>query len=395
MNHKKTVRDIEVAGRRVLLRVDFNVPMDLESGIITDDSRMQSALPTIRYLMEKRARLLVCSHLGRPKGQDSKLSLAPVARRLQELLDVPVPMAPDCVGPEVEALARRLPGSGVLMLENLRFHPEEEQNDPEFARALASLAECYANDAFGAAHRAHASTEGVARHLPAVAGFLMEKELRFLERVLSNPEPPLAAVVGGAKISDKIVLLESLMARVQALLIGGGMAATFLYARGCHVGDSLMELEQVPLARKLAERAREKGMTFLLPVDLVVAQGLEPEARVRTVTVDRIPLGWTIVDIGPKTLVLFEKGLAKCRTVLWNGPMGIFETPRFAVGTRVLAELLARLEGITIVGGGSTAQAVHAFGLAERMSHVSTGGGATLEFLEGKQLPGVAALMDK
>ena len=392
---KKTIRDVDVAGKRVLLRVDFNVPMDSDTGAVTDDSRIRAALPTIGYLREREARLILCSHLGRPQGPDPKLSLAPVGRRLAKLLGADVPLASDCIGPEAVSAGRRLEAGAVLMLENLRFHPEEEANDPQFAGALASLAELYVNDAFGAAHRAHASTEGVAHCLPAVAGLLMEAELRFLGMALSNPERPMAAVVGGAKIGDKIAMLESMIDRVQALLIGGGMAATFLKAKGHQVGKSLLEPEKVEVAARLEGKAKANQVAFLLPLDLVVAQQFDAEAPARTVPAAGVVPDGVIMDIGPQTVALFQSELRKCRTALWNGPMGVFEMPRFAHGTRGLAECLAGLNATTIVGGGSTAQAVNELGLADRMSHVSTGGGASLELLEGKTLPGVAALMDK
>ena len=392
---KKTVRDLDVSEKRVLLRVDFNVPMVPSTGAISDDSRIQAALPTISYLLEKEARTIVCSHLGRPKGPDPKQSLAPVAERLAELAGVPVRMASDCIGADIEAAAKGLAPGELLMLENLRFHPGEEKNDPAFALALAALADVYVNDAFGAAHRAHASTAGVAQHLPAVAGFLMEKELLFLGKALSSPERPMTAVVGGAKISDKMAMLEHMVDQVQALLIGGGMAATFLKARGLEPGMSLLEPDKVEFAAKLEQRARERGVALLLPSDLIVGERFEADAPSRTVDAEAIPVDWTVMDIGPKTIALFQDELKKSKTVLWNGPMGVFEMPRFSEGTRAVAECLAGLDGTTIVGGGSTAQAVHDLGLAGRMSHVSTGGGASLEFLEGKTLPGVAALDDK
>ena len=392
---KQTVRDIDVAGKRVLLRVDFNVPMDPASGAIADDSRIRSALPTIRYLLEQTAYPIVCSHLGRPKGPNPRDSLAPTARRLGELMGVPVQMASDCIGLEVEAAARGLAPGALLMLENLRFHPEEEKNQPAFAQALASPAEVYVNDAFGAAHRAHASTAGVADWLPAVAGLLMEKELAFLGKALSAPDRPMAAVVGGAKISDKIAILENMVERVETLLVGGGMTATFLEAQGLEVGRSLLEPEKVEQAARLRKRATQKGLAFMLPLDLVVAEQFDADAPSRIVPVEKIPAEWAIMDIGPETRTRFRRELERCNTVVWNGPLGVFEMPRFSEGTRSIAHCLAALKGTTIVGGGSTAQAVHDLGLAEKMSHVSTGGGASLEFLEGRTMPGVAALMDK
>ncbi len=392
---KKTVRDIDVGGKRVLLRVDFNVPKDPATGAILDDSRIKASLPTIRYLLERKARPIVCSHLGRPKGRDPKESLAPVAARLQELAGVPVRMANDCIGPEVKAAAQSLPAGSLLLLENLRYHPEEEKNDPKFARELASLADVYVNDAFGAAHRAHASTEGVARYLPAVAGFLMETELKFLGKALANPERPMAAIVGGAKISDKIAMVENMLGKVQAMIIGGGMVGTFLKAKGLETGKSLVEADRTELATRFEKQARDAGVSFLLPLDLVVAERFAADAPSRTVPAAGVPRDWVIMDIGPQSAALFASEIKKCRTVVWNGPMGVFEMPRFAKGTKAIAEAMARVKGTTIVGGGSTAQAVHDLGLESKMSHVSTGGGASLEFLEGKTLPGVAALLDK
>ena len=392
---KKTVRDIDVAGKRVLLRVDFNVPLDPATRAIADDSRIRAALPTIQHLLEREARPIVCSHLGRPKGPDPKESLAPVAPRLSEIAGVPVHLTSDCIGPEVKAAAEALPAGALLLLENLRFHPGEERNDDAFAEALASPADFYVNDAFGAAHRAHASTAGVGKFLPAVAGLLMEKELLFLGKALSAPDRPMAAVVGGAKISDKIAMLENMVGRVQSLLIGGGMAATFLKARGLEAGRSLLEPEKVEVAARLERQANEKGVSFLLPLDLIVAERFEADAPCRTVPAAGVPQDWVVMDIGPQTQDLFQSELRSCKTVVWNGPLGVFEMPHFASGTQSMAQCLAGLKATTIVGGGSTAQAVYELGLAERMSHVSTGGGASLEFLEGKTLPGVAALMDK
>ncbi len=391
---KKTVRDLGLDGKRVLLRVDFNVPKDSKGGI-ADDSRIKAALPTIRYLLERGARPIVCSHMGRPGGRpDPAESLGPVSQRLQHLLEVPVSMAPDCVGPQVRAMARSLGPDTVLLLENLRFHSGEEENDPAFAGEIASLGEVYVNDAFGAAHRAHASTEGVARLLPAVAGFLMEKELEFLGRALSSPEMPMAAIVGGAKASDKIAVLEHMIDRVQALLVGGGMVATFLRAKGLEVGDSLVEEDKQEVAARLERRASQKGVGFHLPPDLVVAERFDAEAPGRDVDAGAVPSGWVIMDIGPRARELFSTEISRCRTAVWNGPMGVFEMPQFSEGTREVARALASMDGTTIVGGGSTAEAVHSLGLQDKMSHVSTGGGASLEFLEGKVLPGVAALMD-
>ena len=395
--NKKTVRDIDVADKRVLVRVDFNVPLDAEQRI-TDDTRIRAALPTIRYLLDHGAAVILMSHLGRPDGQVvEKLSLAPVAQHLSTLLERPVEMAMDCIGPEVEAQARSLQPGQVLLLENLRFHKGEEKNDPEFAQQLASLGEVYVNDAFGTAHRAHASTEGVTRFLPGVAGFLMEKELNFLGSALEHPQRPFAAIVGGAKVSDKIAVLERLINMVDVLLIGGGMANTFLKAEGYEIGDSLFEKGKVDLARNLIGRAR-RGMTFLLPIDVVVADRFAADAQHKVVANNAVQAGWRILDIGPRTIEAFRAALANARTIVWNGTLGVAEMPAFARGTNALVEILAqrtRAGVLTIIGGGDSAAAVDAAGATEQMTHVSTGGGASLEFLEGRVLPGVAALQDK
>ncbi len=393
--NKKTIADIDVKGKQVLLRVDFNVPLDAKTGAITDDSRIKACLPTIKYLLSKQAKVIACSHLGRPKGRDLKLSMEPVAKRFSELVGVPVATTPDCIGPKVEAAAKALTPGGILLLENLRFYPEEEKNDPAFAKALASLASVYVNDAFGAAHRAHASTEGVAKYIPAVAGLLMQKELEFLGKALTNPERPLGALVGGAKITDKTAMLENLLEKVNVLLIGGGMAATFFKAKGYEVGKSLVEADKITLVQELQQKATKKGVRLVLPLDVVVAERFEADSPSRTVPVAQMPGGWFIMDIGPQTIAMFGDNLKRCKTVLWNGPMGVFEFPRFAEGTKAMAGTLAGLKATSIIGGGSTAEAVNALGLADRMSHVSTGGGASLEFLEGKPLPGVVALLDK
>ena len=390
---KKTVRDIDVDGKRVLVRVDFNVPM--EDGRITDDRRIRESLPTIRYLVEHRAKVILASHLGRPKGRvDESLRLAPVAARLSELLSRPVPVLPDCVGPAVEAAVARMQPSEVVLLENLRFHPEEEANDPAFAAASARLADVYVNDAFGTAHRAHASTVGVAAHLPAVAGLLMEKELRHLGQALEAPTRPFVAILGGKKVSDKIGVIRHLLTRADSLLIGGAMAYTFLRAQGKEIGASLCETDRIGLAAELLEEAGRRRVPFRLPVDVVVATAPEAGADHKVVDVDAIPPGWMGVDIGPRTAAEFAGVIAPAGTVLWNGPMGIFEFPAFAGGTRAVAEAMARSGAVTVVGGGDTAAAVEELGLADRMTHVSTGGGASLEFLEGRELPGIAVLQD-
>jgi phosphoglycerate kinase len=389
--NKKTVRDINVIGKRLLVRVDFNVP--LRDGAVADDTRIQAALPTLNHLLDQGAALVLCSHLGRPKGKAvPELRMDPVAARLLELLDRPVVKLDDCIGPEVEKAVRAMQPGDVILLENTRFHAEEKANDPEFTQQLANLAEIYVNDAFGSAHRAHASTEGVAHHLPAVAGFLMEKELEFLGQAVEAPEHPYVAILGGAKISDKIGVIESLLKQCDRLLIGGGMANTFFKAMDFEVGDSLVEEEAVSTARSLLESA---GSQLVLPVDVVIADAFDNDATTRVVAPNDVPVGWRILDIGPKTVPTFESALGAAQTVVWNGPLGVFEMPNFAKGTFAIAELLAGLDAMTIIGGGDSAAAVRQAGLVDSMSHVSTGGGASLEFLEGKTLPGVAALEGK
>ena len=389
---KRTVHDADVAGKTVLVRVDYNVPFRPGTSEISDDSRIAASLPTVRYLLDRRCRVVLCSHLGRPGGEAvDELSLKPVAKQLVELLGPRVEYAPDCVGPEVDRAVGELRPGGVLLLENLRFHPGEEKNDAAFSRMLASLADLFVNDAFGAAHRAHASTVGVTAHLPAVAGLLMARELQMLGAALESPVRPFAAVFGGAKVSDKLAVLRRMAPQVDTLMVGGGMAATFIEARGLDVGTSLVEEEWVPTARELLGQ-----FDILLPDDVVVADGFWETAAHRVVEVGSIPSGWGIMDIGPETAASFEAALAPARTVAWNGTMGVAEWPPFAAGTARVANRIAGLKNATtVIGGGSTAEAVRALGLVDRMTHVSTGGGAALEFLEGRELPGVAALQDR
>ncbi len=393
---KKTVRDVEVEGKRIFLRVDFNVPLDVNTGVISDDSRIQASLPTIKYLVDHKARIILCSHLGRPKGKVvEELRMAPVAQRLSQLTGLWVSTARDCVGQEVESKVQTLKEGDLLFLENVRFHPEEETNDPNFAQELAKLADIYVDDAFGTAHRAHASTVGIAKHLPSVAGFLMEKELKIMGDLLHNPEHPFACLIGGAKVSDKMGLLQNMLRKVDMLLVGGGMVATFLKAQGYEVGHSLIEEDKLGLARDLLQEAEEWKVPLLLPIDVVVAEEIKAEASTKVVpTIDIAPSSY-IVDIGPQSIELFYNELGKCRAVMWNGPMGIYEIPQFAQGTRSLANFLSTLNATTVIGGGSSAEVVQEMGLSNKMTHVSTGGGASLRFLEGAILPGVAVLLDK
>jgi phosphoglycerate kinase len=394
--NKATIRDIEVKDKKVLVRVDFNVPLDEKTGEITDDNRIRAALPTIKYLIEQGAKVILMSHLGRPKGKVVEgLRLTVVARRLSQLLKQPVAMAPDCIGQEVEKMVAGLRSGKIMLLENLRFHAEEEAEDDSFVRGLAHLGEIFVNDAFGAAHRAHASISGITKYLPAVAGFLMEKEIENLGNILNNPARPFAALLGGVKISDKISMFENIMGKVDVLLIGGGMAATFLKAMSYEVGLSLIEDEMRDTATRLMEKSKKSGINLILPVDVMVADEVSAKAKMEVVSVRKIPKDKRIVDMGPRTIGKFKQELRKCRTIFWNGPVGIFEISRFAKGTRELARLIASLKATTVLGGGSTAEAANEMGLADKMSFVSTGGGASLEFLSGEKLPGVEALRDK
>ncbi len=387
---KKTIRDYDFQGKRALVRVDFNVPLD--DGKVTDDTRIRAALPTLRYLLDHGAALILCSHLGRPKGEPRpELSLRPVASALEVLIEAPVSFVEDCVGPEAEAAAKALKPGGILLLENTRFHPEEKKNDPAFARQLASLAEVFVNDAFGTAHRAHASNVGVAQFLPALAGLLMEKEIRYLGQVLADPKRPFVAILGGAKISDKIGVIRNLLTKADQVLIGGGMANTFFLAEGYPVGESLVESDALETARALVEEA---GPRLRLPVDVVIADDFSAKAQRKVIGMGPIPDGWRIMDIGPETATRYGKVIAGAGTVVWNGPMGVFEFPPFAEGTFALAKEIAQSEAQSIVGGGDSAAALQLSGLADRVTHVSTGGGASLKMLEGAELPGLAALAD-
>jgi len=391
MFNKKTVTDIDVKGKKVFVRVDFNVP--LKDGQVGDDTRIRAALPTIEHLLNNGAAVILASHLGRPKGgPDPKYSLKPVAEHLAKLLGKPVKFANDCIGPEAEQAAAALKPREILLLENTRFHPEEEKNNPEMASKLASLAEIYVNDAFGSAHRAHASTEGIARHLPAVAGFLLEKEIRYLGQAIADPKRPFVAILGGAKISDKIGVIRNLLSKADQILIGGGMANTFFKAQGYPVGDSLVEDEALETARQLVADGRTK---LRLPVDVVIADKFDADAQSKIVPMGPVPDGWRILDIGPETVSAYSKVIRGSGTVVWNGPMGVFEFPRFATGTFGIAKALAESSAVTIVGGGESVAAVQQSGLADKITHISTGGGASLEMLEGLVLPGVAALQDK
>ena len=392
---KKTVKDIDLKGKKVFVRCDFNVPMD-ENQNITDNRRIVAALPTIKYLIEQNCRIILASHLGRPKGEvKPEFSLAPVAKELSKLLGQEVLMAKDVIGESAKSLAANLQEGQVMLLENVRFHREETDNDPEFAKQLASMAEVFVNDAFGTAHRAHASTEGVSHYLPSVSGFLIEKELKFLGDALNNPERPFVAILGGAKVSDKIGVIDSLLEKVDTLMIGGGMAYTFFKAQGYEVGNSLSEPDKCELALNLMKKAEEKGVKFLLPVDTRVGKEFKPDTESKTVAWTEIPEGWEGFDIGEKTIEMFKNELKTAKTVVWNGPLGLFEFDQFAIGTNEIAHALAELDATTIIGGGDSAAAVEKAGLADKMTHISTGGGASLEFLEGKKLPGIECLQDK
>ncbi|MFQ4145504.1 phosphoglycerate kinase [Chlorogloeopsis sp. ULAP02] len=395
---KKTLANLsasDLSGKRAFVRVDFNVPVD-DSGKITDDTRIRAALPTIKDLVQKGAKVILASHFGRPKGVDDKLRLTPVAKRLSELLGQEVVKTDDCIGEEVAAKVSALQNGQVLLLENVRFYKEEEKNDADFAQKLAANADLYVNDAFGTAHRAHASTEGVTHYLsPSVAGYLIEKELQYLQSAIESPQRPLAAIIGGSKVSSKIGVIETLLEKCDKLIIGGGMIFTFYKARGLNVGKSLVEEDKLELAKSLEAKAKEKGVTFLLPTDVVVADKFAADANSQTVSIENIPDGWMGLDIGPDSVKLFQEALADCKSIVWNGPMGVFEFDKFAVGTEAIAHTLAEVSkqgATTIIGGGDSVAAVEKVGLAEQMSHISTGGGASLELLEGKVLPGIAAL---
>jgi phosphoglycerate kinase len=392
---KKTVRDVDVTKKRVLVRVDFNVPMNRD-GTITDDTRIRACLPTIEYLVKHQARIILCSHLDRPGGKVvEELRLAPAARRLSELLNKPVKALNDCIGPQVETAISGLRDGDIALLENLRFYPQEEANDPRFAQGLSRLADIYVDDAFGSCHRAHASIVGISRYLPAVSGLLLQKELETLTGLLANPPRPFATMIGGAKLATKLGLLNNMITKVDCLLIGGGMAATFLKSQGYSVGGSTVENSQTENVLNVMSKAKSAGVELVLPPDFLVAEKLQSGAATRLVPMDKVPEGWIIADIGHKTVETFSKVLAKCKTVFWNGPLGVFEITEFADGTRSLAKMLANLKATTIIGGGSTAEAVEEMGLTDKMSYVSTGGGASLELLQGKVLVGVAVLQDK
>lgn len=392
---KKTVRDIDLKDKKVLVRCDFNVPMD-ENKKITDNTRIVAAIPTIKYLLENNCAIILCSHLGRPKGEfKPEYSLAPVAEELAKLLGKEVIMAKDVIGEDAKQKAANLKQGQIMLLENVRFHKEETDNSPEFAKELASMAQIYVNDAFGTAHRAHSSTAGVAAYLPAVSGFLIEKELKFLGNAINNPQRPFVAILGGAKVSDKIGVIDSLLDKVDTLMIGGGMAYTFFKAQGYEVGNSICELDKLDLAKQAMEKAKEKGVKLMLPVDTKIGKEFKPDTESKTVAWTEIPEGWEGFDIGEKTIKMFVDELQTAKTVVWNGPLGLFEFDQFAIGTNEIAKALSKIDATTIIGGGDSAAAVEKAGLADKMTHISTGGGASLEFLEGKKLPGIECLQDK
>lgn len=392
--NKKSIKDIDVKGKRVFCRVDFNVPM--QNGVITDDTRVRAALPTIQYLMDQGAKVILASHMGRPKGEvKEELRLTPVAKRLSELLGKEVAKADEAYGDAVKAQIEKMNDGDVLLLENVRFYPGEEKNDPELAKEFASLADIFVNDAFGAAHRAHASTEGIAKHIPAVSGFLMQKELDVLGKAMSNPERPFTAIIGGAKVKDKIGVIENLLDKVDNLIIGGGLANTFTKAEGYEIGTSLLEEDKIELAKSFMKQAEEKGVKFYTPIDAVIAPKFGEDVESKVVDIDSIPSDWMSLDIGPKTAALYADVIKNSKLVIWNGPMGVFEIDQFANGTKTVAEALADSDAYSVVGGGDSAAAAEKFNLADKMSHISTGGGASLEFIEGKELPGVVALNDK
>ncbi len=393
--NKKTVKDIDLKGKKVLVRCDFNVPMD-ENQNITNNARIVGAIPTIKYLIENECKIILCSHLGRPKGEfKPEFSLKPVAKELSRLLGQEVIMSEDVIGEDSKTKAENLKPGEILLLENVRFHKEETENDLEFAKKLASFAEVYVNDAFGTTHRAHSSTAGVANFLPAVSGFLIEKELKYLGNAVSNPERPLVAILGGSKVSDKIGVINNLLDKVDTLIIGGGMAYTFLKAQGYEIGNSICELDKLDLAKELMEKAKQKGVKLMLPVDTKVGKEFKQDTESKTVKSSEIPEGWEGLDIGEETIKLYSEELEKAKTVVWNGPLGVFEFDQFAVGTNAIAKKLAEIDATTIIGGGDSAAAVAKAGLEDKMTHISTGGGASLEFLEGKELPGIECLMDK
>jgi len=392
---KMTIDDLAIKGKKIFIRVDFNVPLDANM-VITDDRRIRSALPTINYAIDEGAKIILASHLGRPKGKvDPRYSLAPVAKRLQRLLNKEVLFAPDCMGPQVESIVAKMKEGDVLLLENLRFHPEEEQNEESYAKSLARLADFFVNDAFGAAHRAHASTVGITKFLPSAAGFLMKKEIEYLKGVVENPVRPFVAILGGSKVSGKIGVLQHLADKVDKVIIGGGMAYTFIKAMDYEIGDSLLEAEMLGFAKDTIENLKQKNVKFYIPVDSVVAQTIEPAAETKIVTTQEIPKGWKALDIGPASVKLFSEAIQNAKTIIWNGPMGVFEIDAFSRGTYAIAHSVADAYALTIVGGGDTDYAVHKAGVSDAITFISTGGGASLQLLEGKDLPGISALSDK